>query len=361
MSRIRFGVVGAGWRAEFFLRIAAAAPEHFELPLVVARDPQKAKRFAAQWQCPVSASVAEMLAGDALDFVVTSVSWGANPGIVKELVRRGIPVLSETPPAADLAAMIDLWQHVEEHQGRVCVAEQYFLQPYFAALRQVIALGKIGTVSQAQVSAAHGYHGMSLMRKLLGIGYGNATIASRAFTAPLVEGPGRDNPPTAEVVADCTQAFFWLDFDGKLGLMDFCGEQYFNWVRNNRVLVRGERGEITNDKVVYLQDFRTPIYLGLLRHSTGGPGNLEGNYLKGIQLGENMVYANPLAPAALSDDEIAIGDMMLRMAQYVRGSETAPYPLAEACQDHYLGLMCEQALKSGAEVKTRTQPWSAGL
>ena len=50
MSRIQFGVVGAGWRAEFFLRIAAAAPEHFELPTVVARNPENAKRFAATWQ-----------------------------------------------------------------------------------------------------------------------------------------------------------------------------------------------------------------------------------------------------------------------------------------------------------------------
>jgi hypothetical protein len=44
---------------------------------------------------------------------------------------------------------------------------------------------------------------------------------------------------------------------------------------------------------------------------------------------------------------------MLRMAR----GET-PYPLAEACQDHYLGLMCEQALNSGEEVRTQTQPWS---
>lgn len=357
MSRIRFGIVGAGWRAEFFLRIAAAAPEHFEMPVVVARNPEKAKRFAAEWSCPIVASVAEMCTGRELDFVVTSVSWAANPEIIRDLVQRDIPVLSETPPAPDLAAMIELWQFVQEHQGRVCVAEQYYLQPYFAALRQVIAAGKIGTVNQAQVSAAHGYHGMSLMRKLLGIGYENATIAARSFTAPLLAGPNRDGPPAEESLADCTQTFFWLDFDGILGLMDFCGEQYFNWVRNNRVLVRGERGEIVDDKVAYLRDFRTPIYLDLQRHTAGGPGNLEGNYLKGVQLGEEMVYINPLAPAALADDEIAIGDLMLRMAQYARGGE-APYPLAEACQDHYLGLMCNAALNNGAEVRTQPQPWS---
>jgi len=357
MSRIRFGVVGAGWRAEFFLRIAAAAPELFAPAVVVARDPKKARRFAAQWQCCVVGTVEQMCTDQDFDFVVTSVSWEANPGVIQDLVRRGIPVLSETPPAPDLAAMIDLWQFVQQQDGRVCVAEQYFLQPYFAAARRVVELGRIGTVSQAQVSAAHGYHGMSLIRKLLGIGFENATISSRSFTAPLVDGPGRTGPPAAETVADCTQTFSWLNFDGKLGLVDFCGAQYFSWVRNNRVLVRGERGEIVNDKVAYLKNHQTPIYLDMLRHHTGGPGNLEGNSLTGIQLGQEMVYINPLSPAALADDEIAIGDLMLRMAQYAQGGE-APYLLAEACQDHYLGLMCDQALESGDPVRTEKQPWS---
>ena len=70
MSRIRFGIVGAGWHAGFFLRNAATALEHFEIPVVVARNP---------------------------DFAVTSVSWATNPEIVKNLVRRGVPVLCETP------------------------------------------------------------------------------------------------------------------------------------------------------------------------------------------------------------------------------------------------------------------------
>ena len=45
---------------------------------------------------------------------------------------------------------------------------------------------------------------MSLMRKLLGIGYEDATIEARAFTAPLVERPGRDGPPREEHVEDST-------------------------------------------------------------------------------------------------------------------------------------------------------------
>ena len=114
------------------------------------------------------------------------------------------------------------------------------------------------------------------MRKLLGIGYEDATIEARALTAPLVEGPGRDGPPREERVEESTQTFHWLDFNGKLGFMDFCGEQYFSWVRNNRVLVRGERGEIVNDRVAYLKDFRTPLYMDFIRHIAGWTGQPRG-------------------------------------------------------------------------------------
>ena len=48
-----------------------------------------------------------------------------------------------------------------------------------------------------------------------------------------------------------------------------------------------------------------------------------------------------------------------RMFRYGKGGE-APYPLAEACQDHCLSLKCEEALESGEEVRTETQPWAEG-
>ena len=55
-----------------------------------------------------------------LDFVVTSLPWATNPELIKVLVERGVPVLSETPPAPEVADMIDLWEYVEEKGGKVC-------------------------------------------------------------------------------------------------------------------------------------------------------------------------------------------------------------------------------------------------
>ena len=35
MGKIRYGVIGSGWRAEFYIRIAKAVPDKFELTAVL--------------------------------------------------------------------------------------------------------------------------------------------------------------------------------------------------------------------------------------------------------------------------------------------------------------------------------------
>ena len=197
--------------------------------LRLARRSEKVNLLARTWGCSTYATMDSMLEKESLDFVITSLPWATNPELIKVLVEHGVPVLFETPPAPEVADMIDLWEYVEEKGGKVCVAEQYF-----------------------------------------------------------------------------------------------------SWMRNNRVLVRDYCGEIVNDRVAYSKDFRTPLYMDFIRHIAGGPSNLEGHYLKGIQLGTEWVCENPLAQAPLADDEVAIGALMLGMAAYVGGG-VPPYPLAEAC------------------------------
>ena len=99
--------------------------------------------------------------------------------------------------------------------------------------------------------------------------------------------------PTEEKIHQSQQTIAYLDYGDKLGVFDFTGDQYFSWIRSPRVLVRGERGEINNRTVRYLQDFRTPIEATLQRVNAGEDGNLEGYYFKGMLLGEEWIVRNP--------------------------------------------------------------------
>ncbi len=204
---------------------------------------------------------------------------------------------------------------------------------------------------------AHGYHGISLIRKFLDVTYEPVKITAHRFTSPLIAGPDRYAPPEQERIASSEQTIAYLDFGDRLGVFDFTGDQYHSWIRSPRLLIRGERGEINNTQVLYLADYLTPITYELVRQDAGIAGNLEGYYHKGILAGSEWIYKNPFIPARLNDDEIAIASCMLGMDKYIDGGPDM-YSLAEAAQDHYLALMIEQAVASGQAVNATMQPWA---
>jgi hypothetical protein len=138
---------------------------------------------------------------------------------------------------------------------------------------------------------------------------------------------------------------------------DFTGEQYFSWIRSERLLVQGDRGEINGIGVKYLKDFQTPIEYDLKRLNAGENGNLEGYYLKGILAGEQWAYHNPYIPGKLTDDEIAIASCLDKMNQYAHDGKEF-YSLAEASQDHYLAMMINEAVETNQKIATTSQSWA---
>lgn len=355
MGKIVFGVIGAGWRTEFFLRIAHAMPEKFVISRIMMRDENKRKILEEKWGVKTCTSIDALLNAGNPEFVVVSVPWATAPVMTSELVKSGMPVLSETPPAPDLEGLNELYKLIGKG-AKIQVAEQYHLQPLHAARISVANSGKLGTVSQVQLSTCHGYHAISLIRKFLGTRYENATISARQFNSQLLGSPGRYGE-LEEKIVNSRQVIASIDFGDKLGIYDFTDDQYFSWIRSLRLLVRGDRGEINDFKVRYLKDFKTPVEFDLLRQGAGEYGNLEGYYLKGILAGEEWIYRNPFIPGRLTDDEIAIASCFEKMHCYVKGGPEF-YSLSEASQDHYLSLMINKAVETGQTVKTQTQSWA---
>ncbi|WP_188889583.1 Gfo/Idh/MocA family protein [Paenibacillus radicis (ex Gao et al. 2016)] len=357
MSLIEFGIVGRGWRADFYLRIAKLLPHRFAVRAMLVRDEERGREIEQEWGVKTYRDMDSFVASGPLMFAVVSVPWEAMPDCTLELAERNIPVLTETPPASDIPGMIALYESLRKLKGRVQVAEQYLYQPLHAARIAFVNSGKLGDVSQVQVSAAHGYHGISLIRKMLGIQFENAVIQGQRFTSKIVQGPGRYGPPESEAIDDSVQDIATLRFGDKLALFDFTGDQYFSWIRRNRILVRGSHGEITDETYRYLKDFKTPISGQFRRVDTGHNGNLEGYYHQGITANDEWVYENPFVPGRLSDDEIAIATSLAKMADYVQGGPPC-YALEDAMQDHYLSIMMLSAIESGEELTTATQPWA---
>jgi hypothetical protein len=99
--------------------------------------------------------------------------------------------------------------------------------------------------------------------------------------------------------------------------------------------------------------------LQLRRLDAGQTGNLEGYHHKGYVGGGAWWYRNPFTPARLSDDEIAVATCLSAMSRYLETGESF-YGLAEASQDHYLGILIDRAIETGHPVESSAQVWTRG-
>ena len=50
---IKFGIIGAGWRSEFYLRIATLLPEEFSVSGIYIRNPEKRAEFAKKYNVSI--------------------------------------------------------------------------------------------------------------------------------------------------------------------------------------------------------------------------------------------------------------------------------------------------------------------
>lgn len=357
-ERIRFGLIGAGGRSDFFLRIARRMPKHFEVVCIQVRDPVKGQAYADRWQLPVVNSLPELLEREGMEFVLVSVSQPAAAEVIEAVAAADMPVLTETPPGQTVAELERLTA-LTRNGAHIQVAEQYQFQPLHAARIALAHDGRLGDLTQAQVSAAHGYHGISLIRHMLGVGFEDATVHAFGLRSHLLASRRRTSFPVPDGLEESHQILALFEFDtGQSGLFDFTWDQYRSWVRAPRILIRGTRGEIVQDRITWLRDAQTPLSLPLERVDGGQLGNLEGYHHHGIRAGEEWVYRNPTLPARLSDDEIAAADCLLRMAGNVRAGGRF-YDLAQGAQDQYLSLLIDEAMRTGEAVRSSRQAWAA--
>jgi predicted dehydrogenase len=334
------------------LRVVAALPSRFEVAGIAARS---AADLAALGHAVYDEPRA--LATAAPDFVVVALPPDAAQPVVADLAAAGIPVLTETPAAGRVEQLVTLHQLVE---GGACVhvGEQYHLEPLLFAQLAVARSGRLGAVTDAHVDVAHDYHGMSILRRALGVTFEPPLVTSRRDPRPIHLGPGRQGDPVADERTTTVHALAWLDYGDRLGVYEWHDDQYRTWVRSTSVVIRGVRGELRDDVVRSVDPSGAPVVSRLERVSAGGPGNHEGLFLRGYLLDGQWLTWNDHLPARLPDDELSIARLLDQMADHVLRGGPSPYDVAEAAQDQYLQLVVRRAAEAGAPVRAQRQPWA---
>ena len=149
-----------------------------------------------------------------------------------------------------------------------------------------------------------------------------------------------------------------LDFgQGRMGLYNFVENQWWNPLLARRIVIRGTHGEIVDDQVTRLTD-EGVVISPLTYRRTGVDMNLEGNDLVSVSFEGHPIYRNAWVGTRLSEDDIAVADILEAMGRWARGEGPEPYPLAEACQDHALGLAIQESARTGQDVRVDPDVWA---
>lgn len=349
-------VIGSGWRAECYLRVLSKVRDRYKVSGVVSRTAEKREYISRKWGLPVFKSIDELLLHNTVDFIIISVSKSNAHNVITQTSHLNIPLLAETPPAATIEDLITLNRNVNKG-ARIQIAEQYFLTPLNQARLKIINSGILGDITHTQISISHGYHGVSLIRKALGVGYKCGKITSYSTNLKITAGPTRQGNPKEESLRDVDHTIAIIDFDGKSALYDFERDQHRSWFRTSRFIVRGTRGEIFNDKISYIKGFNEPVYLNFNRINTGENENLEGFYLKGITAGENWLFKNSFK-IGMSDDDLAMLEVIENMKTYIETGDEF-YSLSQASQDQYIALLIEKASQEKRIVEIEPQCWTS--
>ncbi|MBO4406615.1 MAG: Gfo/Idh/MocA family oxidoreductase [Clostridia bacterium] len=330
---ITYGIVGAGWRAWFYIRLASLLPDRFALAGVVVRNPETRRKMAGV-PFPVFETADELLARKP-DFVVCAVNKASMASVSLALAEKGAAVLAETPLGADEDDQERFFARFRPDY-RIQVAEQYHFQPYFAAVRALLDEGCLGDVRQVYLSACHDYHAVSLARFFLGTGGEFPEVDVFHLPDPVFQYAGRGGMLPEPVLNDGKSKLALLRFRDKSFLYDFCQTQYFSRIRGNLLRIRGSLGELTGDRAVILKN-GVPVTRELTRNAYGANGDLEGLYLSEIVSGGKVLYKNPFPGVRLTDEEIAIATCLVKMGAYAGGGEPF-YSVEEAALDAKIAM-----------------------
>ena len=329
-----FIIVGSGWRAEFFGRIARNHPERFRA-VFLCRSEEKARLMKARTGVDAVLSEAEAFAIHP-DFVVLAVQRAHLVDLAEYWTQKGFPVLVETPVGDTEENLVRL-ERMEAEGARIVCCEQYHRYPILAEGLRLISEGALGAPCYAYISLAHDYHAASLIRRALMVSRERYTILGRKFTTPVTETDSRDGQSFDGRVGQETLSRAIIAFEsGKSAIYDFSSAQYHSFIRSRHFTVRCERGEWSDTMVSGLDEHNRPWRKPLLPEIPERYRCLDTRWLSDMR----KVWHPDLHLDNLQD-EFAIATLLLDMEAYLKGGPS-PYPLWEAIEDARLWLSLDR-------------------
>ncbi len=333
MDKIRFSIIGTGWRSLFYLRIAKALPNIFELLAVKVRNKEKEDFFLKQKvRCVYSD---EEIINDKPDFVVVCVNKTSLFDVSMYYLKRGMNVFCETPLSVEKSKLLELYNRLDMLPAELMIAEQYPFMPYYQIIREIIDSKLIGRVQSVHLSTCHDYHTIALARSFLGEKEEGKLLFLDKTEESFLETGDRNGPLDSDVIRPVVRKRFIYRFkDGKTFSYDFSSEQYHTRICGMHLIIHGDEGEICDNEVI-LRD-----YTGVIHTIKDDNGYFLSNHLVYKAKEDNLLpqpllqgFQNPYPGAALNEDEIAICILLENFKGVISKRELPVYSLKESLLD----------------------------
>ena len=352
---ISYVIVGSGYRAEYYGRIACKFPNLFRA-LFLCRSDEKARLVEERTGIAGTADP-ERAAAFRPDFVVAAVSRENVGAVTIEWAEKSFPVLAETPVASTPEELEKLWTLHQKTGIKISSSEQYHRYPILASGLSYLKNGLIGAPVSAYLSLAHEYHGFSLIRR--GLQTENETYSVYA-TRTDNDAAATDSRYGAILdgswVREERDTAFITFASGKTAIYDFASLQYRSFIRSRHLSIRGEKGEWSDRIIYYADSMSRPQRVFLMPEIDRRYQHLDTQALRDLR----KVWVPELF-LDTEQDEFAIASVLLDMGQYVNGG-SSPYPLREALDDAYFTMLLAQAKENPWQrVDAEFMPWMEGM
>ncbi len=331
MEKIRFAVIGSGWRSLFYLRIARALPDIFEIACVKVRGEEKKRFIEENYGFPVVMSDEEVFALRP-DFCMVAVFKSELDTVSRFYLENGMAVLCETPLTLDMDRLEAFSTFLSGGDYRFMTAEQYYLYPRYSALIKVLDSGIIGNRNFLRMGICHEYHGFSLARRLLGEnGLFRPVFAKRQDYEIRQTYTRYERFTDGSMKKNHREVVYYETDDGKVMLEDFTPECYRSPIRPVSFNVEGEKGSCRDFVFYYLDECNdvhtVPLVVEsrMVEREDVNPVQRNIEVVDRITFNGESVFENRFPGAILSEDEYAIANVLLEMKKVVEG-EKAGYP-----------------------------------
>lgn len=336
---LSYVIVGSGYRSEYYGRVAKTYPELFKA-IFLCRSEEKVRLVTEHTGIEATTEIDTALSIKP-DFVVVAVDREHVADVAEEWIRRGFPIVVETPAGSSLEKLERLWELQETNGARIVCCEQYHRQPLLANGLSEISSGILGNPSTGYLSLVHDYHAASLLRRMLMVNGEKYVLHGERKTMPVVETDSRYGASYDGHLQQEVRDIVHIDYgSGKSAVYDFASVEYRSYIRSRHLTVRCDRGEWSDRMLYYLDERNVPQRKLLMADIPEKYRILDTQSLRDIR----RTWQPELQLDTLQD-EYAIATILFDMQEYLAGGES-PYPLKEALDDALFWILIQDAVNN---------------